>query len=750
MKNFFLIALVMLWCITLMAQKKFEITSEESPTLQSISHDPALEATWDVQFSYDATAITLAAGNAGAVYIPTIDKFWTSRWATGVAHQWNSNGTLDFEFTLPFTGTRGMCFDGTVVYHSTATTTVQKVDPVTRTVVGTVSVVGAPNGFRFITYNPDGNSGAGSIVGGNWTAPNLNFYEFSLTGTLLRTITNAVTGVYGLAYDNWSPGGPFLWVWSQGAGAGTPQLIQQMDWASGTYTGVTHDVISDVGLGQTGAIAGGLFITDQLVPGTVTLGGMLQGVPDVLFGYELVLTGPPCPVGAASNPSPADGAIDVPISGNTASWTNGAGTTQVEVWFGEAGNLVQVYNGSPISSFSLAPVEPLNYLTDYGWKIICKNDTCSTPGPTWTFTTVQDPNLNCVFVDDFEGGITAWTITDLGGTPTCIWKQIFPPYPNVYTMPPTSSGGVLAADVDDCGSGSTLNSAAQIGPFDASIYQGGYVKFDQDFNAIDVDDACYVEVSVDGGATWNAIWSQIGVDLRATTEQADMSLYSNQQSAVWIRFRSVQPGWDWWWTIDNVEVCLFDAIPVELTSFYAIADYGVVELSWITATETNNRGFEVQRSSNGNQYESIAFINGHGTTTEPQAYSYTDRSITSNLYSYRLKQIDFDGTFKYSNVINVDVPMLKEFALDQNYPNPFNPSTKITFRLAVDSKVSLKVFDVLGQEVATLVNSNLVAGGHSIDFDASAFNSGVYLYRIEATGNDGSNFVDVKKMILTK
>ncbi len=110
------------------------------------SEIPTTEATWDVQFNYDATAVTLAAGNAGAVYIPTIGKFWTSRWATGVVHQWNTNGTLDQEFTLPFTGTRGMAFDGQFVYHSINTTTVQIVDPVTRTLVGTVPVVGAPNG----------------------------------------------------------------------------------------------------------------------------------------------------------------------------------------------------------------------------------------------------------------------------------------------------------------------------------------------------------------------------------------------------------------------------------------------------------------------------------------------------------------------------------------------------------------------------------------------------------------------------
>ena len=190
-------------------------------------------------------------------------------------------------------------------------------------------------------------------------------------------------------------------------------------------------------------------------------------------------------------------------------------------------------------------------------------------------------------------------------------------------------------------------------------------------------------------------------------------------------------------------------VPVELTSFTANANFGVVELQWITATENNNQGFEVQRS-NGSDFETIAFVNGFGTTTESQVYRYSDKSVTVGSYTYRLKQIDFDGTTSYSNEIEVNVPAPAEFALDQNYPNPFNPSTQIAFRLAVDSKVSLKVFNILGQEIATLINTNLVAGGHDINFDASNLNSGVYLYRIEATGIDGSNFIDVKKMILTK
>jgi len=190
-------------------------------------------------------------------------------------------------------------------------------------------------------------------------------------------------------------------------------------------------------------------------------------------------------------------------------------------------------------------------------------------------------------------------------------------------------------------------------------------------------------------------------------------------------------------------------IPVELLSFtFQTSDNDVI-LNWVSATETNNSGYEIERKSDG-EFSTIAFISGYGTTTETHHYSYTDENLAPGEYTYRLKQIDLDGTFYYYDPLVVQVSAPAVFALDQNYPNPFNPSTKIAFSLAADSKVSLKVFDVLGQEVASLVNTNIAAGAHNVDFDASSLNSGVYLYRIEATGIDGTNFTSVKKMILTK
>jgi len=191
-------------------------------------------------------------------------------------------------------------------------------------------------------------------------------------------------------------------------------------------------------------------------------------------------------------------------------------------------------------------------------------------------------------------------------------------------------------------------------------------------------------------------------------------------------------------------------IPVELTSFTASVTGNDVKLLWETATETNNSGFSIERKSDNSQYLEVGFVPGFGTTSEPKSYSFNDQNLRTGEYTYRLKQIDFDGTVNYSDEVSVDVNAPAEFSLDQNYPNPFNPSTKITFSLAADSKVSLKVFDVIGQEVASLINQDLSAGVHNYTFNAAGINSGVYFYRIEATGVNGTEFVDVKKMILVK
>jgi hypothetical protein len=196
--------------------------------------------------------------------------------------------------------------------------------------------------------------------------------------------------------------------------------------------------------------------------------------------------------------------------------------------------------------------------------------------------------------------------------------------------------------------------------------------------------------------------------------------------------------------------CYFIAVvPVELTSFTATAQTNSVVLNWSTSTETNNQGFEIERAHNG-IVETVGFVAGFGTTSEPKSYSFVDSNVEPGIYSYRLKQIDYDGTFKLHMAQQVEVFAPAEFSLTQNYPNPFNPSTKIDFSLAVDSRVTLNIYNVLGEQVATLLNSNIAAGSHSVDFNAAGLNSGVYLYKINAVGIDGQEFTQVRKMTLTK
>ncbi len=193
-----------------------------------------------------------------------------------------------------------------------------------------------------------------------------------------------------------------------------------------------------------------------------------------------------------------------------------------------------------------------------------------------------------------------------------------------------------------------------------------------------------------------------------------------------------------------------EPLPVELTSFVSFVNGNDVTLNWSTATETNNSGFDIERSSTGSEWTKVGSVNGNGTTSTPHSYSFTDRAVASGKYNYRLKQIDFNGNFTYhnlSNEVNIGVP--EKFAMSQNYPNPFNPSTMINYDLPFDGKVSMKLFDMSGREVATLVNEIKTAGYHSVNFNGSALSSGVYFYRINVESN-GKNFVDTKKMMLVK
>ncbi len=206
-------------------------------------------------------------------------------------------------------------------------------------------------------------------------------------------------------------------------------------------------------------------------------------------------------------------------------------------------------------------------------------------------------------------------------------------------------------------------------------------------------------------------------------------------------------------TVLNVEL-VSSIIPVELVSFTSSVNENNVTLNWMTATETNNMGFQIERGKTKDarreEWDIIGFIDGKGTTTEIQTYSFSDENLDAGNYQYRLKQMDFDGSYSYSNIIEAEIVSPNKFILEQNYPNPFNPSTTIKYTIpnvtlsgVEGSRVQLKVYDVLGNEVAILVNEVQSSGNYEVEFNAENLSSGIYFYELKA-----GSFILTKKMLL--
>ncbi|MGA9365312.1 MAG: T9SS type A sorting domain-containing protein [Bacteroidota bacterium] len=203
--------------------------------------------------------------------------------------------------------------------------------------------------------------------------------------------------------------------------------------------------------------------------------------------------------------------------------------------------------------------------------------------------------------------------------------------------------------------------------------------------------------------------------------------------------------WGTWWG----KIAPATVLPIQLASLSAaVVRDNDVKVSWRTVSETNNYGFEVfRRRGQTGEWKKLGFLEGHGTTLIPQSYSYVDQSVSFGKYYYSIKQIDLDGSSKTFPEIEVSVGVGPDkFLLGQNYPNPFNPTTTIDFTVPVKTSVTLKVYNVLGQEISTAFKANVDGGRvYTVPFDASGFSSGVYIYRLVA-----GSFVDTKKMLLMR
>ncbi|MFA6542494.1 MAG: T9SS type A sorting domain-containing protein, partial [Bacteroidota bacterium] len=228
--------------------------------------------------------------------------------------------------------------------------------------------------------------------------------------------------------------------------------------------------------------------------------------------------------------------------------------------------------------------------------------------------------------------------------------------------------------------------------------------------------------STDNGLSWSAIGSPADVSGSRSISVATTSFSD--------------------WTVSDAS----NMLPVELTSFTARSKNGAVELSWSTATEVNNAGFEIEKNAGGH-WTSVGFVDGAGTTNAPRAYSFVERNVDAAVYAYRLKQIDRDGNFEYSQQVEVIVTGLPAaLALNGNYPNPFNPSTTISFTVPSEGRAVVKVYDISGKEVAMVFNAVAQSGKqYSVPFVAASLPSGIYFSQLEFGGKS-----IVKKMLLMK
>lgn len=485
--------------------------------------------------------------------------------------------------------------------------------------------------------------------------------------------------------------------------------------------------------------------------------------------------GAPCPIDVPTNPNPADGTAGVSINLSELSWTNGSGTSQVELWFGKVGNVSMVYDGAVINNWSIP--NTLDYISTYQWYVVNKNDTCGLSGPTWSFSTEASTNP-VLFADDFDSYVagqqvacqnptdwTTWDFSPCNATTDPLVSTTFSfNSPNsvkivanndlVHVIGALTSGkyslsfqmyvpggsqGYWNTLMDFAGSGSIWGlevyyNAGGLG----SVNAGGTAaaSFSYSYNTwihneaiIDLD-ADWAQLFIGGNLIHEWQWSLGSGGTGGINQLSATDFYGDAGMLYYF---------------DDYVVSNLNVVPVELTSFSANDNNGQVILNWTTATELNNQMFEIERRSESSQYLTIGYVDGHGTTTEQQNYNFVDNSEISGTYFYRLKQIDFGGRHEYSEEIHVDVTGPLAFELGQNYPNPFNPGTVIKYSIPENGFVTLDVYNLLGEKVASLVNKVQEAGRYQINFDASNLASGIYVYNLKS-----GSFNSVKKMLLMK
>jgi hypothetical protein len=462
--------------------------------------------------------------------------------------------------------------------------------------------------------------------------------------------------------------------------------------------------------------------------------------------------------GEAFNPMTAIGAKEIWTFNHQLFWENPTSILYNEVYISTDSSVVinidtsaRILNGYPstvYTSTDLSAIQPLAINTIYYWSVVEYDSSTFSIGKLWWFETTCIQLGPVWFEDDFENGLGNWAITNDGGN--CVWENL-DIFSNNYELNSTGASGLLiAADSDQCGPGTTLLSTATLD----SIFGAQsiiFLELDMDWRTIDSEDEAHIEISTDYDENWESVRSWIGIDHRNASEFIDLSSFVGNCNFM-IRFRVVQPGWDWWWVIDNVRLSgpITPFIPARnLLVFVNQEIPNTVSLTWMLSNLSSESFIERKAGLplDNTPYVQIGevgnFIN-----------SFIDTTAFDSIYTYRIRSEQ--GGYFYSNEATAYIPDIitqveskkelpTEFSLFQNYPNPFNPSTKFKYQIPELSFVTMKVYDVLGNEITTLVNEEKPVGSYQIEFDASGLPSGIYFYRLQA-----GSFVETRKMVLMK
>ena len=291
--------------------------------------------------------------------------------------------------------------------------------------------------------------------------------------------------------------------------------------------------------------------------------------------------------------------------------------------------------------------------------------------------------------------------------------------------------------------------------FISKTIDGGNSWNTQTFGTDEYLEGIYFVDSMTGWAVGGTIGGSSGTQhttiLHTTDGGESWALQNAPSTSTLLGVSFVNAGHGWAVGADGVVLAYENTVPVELTSFTASVKNKNVNIRWKTASEKNNSGFEILRSiQNKNNWNQIGFVEGHGTTTGENSYSFIDKNLEFGNYSYKLVQVDFDGTQNESEIVSVEIGSQQtEYSLSQNYPNPFNPSTTIQYSLPIDLDVNLTVFNQIGEEIMKINKGVQKAGTYNLNVDLSDFSSGIYFYRLQANSST-RNYLQTKEMCLIK